>query len=94
VDFKKAFYTVRHQHLWDRLDAYGVKGHIQDCVCSLYAQPQVAVSVNGERSGLCLGAGGRQARHPLCPTLFGMLIEVLQQYIKRALGLDWQDRVP
>jgi hypothetical protein len=23
VDFRKAFDTVRHQHLWERLDAYG-----------------------------------------------------------------------
>ncbi len=33
-------------------------------------------------------------RDPLSPTLFGLFIEVLEQYIKRAVGSQWQGRVP
>ena len=33
-------------------------------------------------------------RDPLSPALFGIFIELLEPYISRAVGPDWQDKVP
>jgi hypothetical protein len=94
VDFRKAFDTVRHQHLWERLDAYGISGPIQACIRSLYAQSEVAVNVNGEQSDFVRVLVGVRQGDPLSPTLFGLFIEVLEQYVRRAVGPEWQGRVP
>jgi hypothetical protein len=32
MDFRKAFDTVCHQHLWERLDAYGITSHHEGAV--------------------------------------------------------------
>jgi hypothetical protein len=48
VDFRKAFDTVRHSHLWERLQAYGITGNVLACIQSLYAQSAVSVNVNGQ----------------------------------------------
>ncbi len=44
VDFRKAFDTVRHSHLWERLQAYGITSNVLACIIqSLYAQSAVSV---------------------------------------------------
>jgi hypothetical protein len=76
VDFRKAFDTVRHEHLWDRLQTYGVDGAFLACVQSLYAQSQACVSVNGELTGYEKLLVGVRQGDPLSPTLFGIYIEI------------------
>jgi hypothetical protein len=77
VDFRKAFDTVRHEHLWDRLRTYGVDGNFLRCVQSMYEQSQACVAVNGQLTGYePLEIGVRQG-DPLSPTLFGLYIETL-----------------
>jgi hypothetical protein len=94
VDFKKAFDTVRQEHLWERLSAYGVTGNILHCIQSLYAQSQVAANVNGEHTDFVNIMIGVRQGDPLSPTLFGIFIELLEPDISRAVGPDWQDKVP
>jgi hypothetical protein len=54
----------------DCLDAYGVKGPIQDCICLLYVQ--VAVDVTRERLGVVWVPVDVRQGYPLSPTLLGM----------------------
>jgi hypothetical protein len=74
VVFRKAFESVRHAHLWERLDAYGVKGNIQQCIQSLYAQSEISVNVNGEHTEFIKVLLGVRQGDPLSPTLFGLLV--------------------
>jgi hypothetical protein len=76
------------------LDAYGITGPIQACIRSLYAQFEVAINVNGEHSDSVRVLVGVRQGDPLSPTLFGLFIEVLEQYIKRAVGPEWRGKVP
>jgi hypothetical protein len=94
VDFRKAFDTVRHSHLWERLQTYGITGNVLSCIRSLYAQSAVAVNVNGQYTDFVKVLIGVRQGDPLSPTLFGLFIEVLEQYITQAVGPQWEGRVP
>ena len=94
VDFRKAFDTVRHGHLWERLAAYGITGNILSCIQSLYAQSTVAVNVNGDLTDFIKVLVGVRQGDPLSPTLFGLFIELLDQYLSKAIGQQWRGQVP
>ena len=89
VDFRKAFDTVRHDHLWDRLRYYGIGGPFLQCIQSLYQQSSVCVTVNGELTEFAPIAVGVRQGDPLSPTLFGLYIETLQDYLQQ--GMDASD---
>jgi hypothetical protein len=86
VDFRKAFDTVRHEHLWDRLQTYGVDGAFLACVQSLYAQSQACVSVNGALTGYEKLLVGVRQGDPLSPTLFGIYIEILDDDLRASMA--------
>jgi hypothetical protein len=77
---------VRHSHLWERLQAYGITGNVLACIQSLYAQSAVPVNVNGQYTDFVEVMIGLRQGDPLSPILFGLFIEVLEQDIKRAVG--------
>ena len=76
--------------LWERLQAHGISGNVLSCIQSLYAQSAVAVNVNGQHTDFVRVMIGVRQGDPLSPTLFGLFIEVLEQYIKKAIGPHWQ----
>ena len=89
VGFRKAFDTVRHEHLWDRLRYYGIGGHFLQCIQSLYQQSSACVTVNGKLTGfeqMCVGV--RQG-DPLSPTLFGLYIETLQDHLQHGMDASY-----
>ena len=94
VDFRKAYDSVRHPHLWDRLEAYGISGNVLQCIRSLYAQSRVSVNVNGQFTDFIKVLVGVRQGDPLSPTLFGLFVEVLEQYIRQSIGSDWRGKVP
>jgi hypothetical protein len=75
VHFRKAFDTVRHSHLWERFQAYGITGNVLACIQSLYAQSAVSVNDNGQYTDFVKVMIGVRQGDPLSPTLFGLFIE-------------------
>ena len=49
IDFKKAFYTVDHKLLWDKLNHYGVEGKFLNIIKSMYEKVK---SCERSRSGI------------------------------------------
>jgi hypothetical protein len=86
VDFHKAFDSVRHLHLWDRLGHYGVGGNFLRCVQSIYQQSQACVTVNGAKTGFVPLAVGVRQGDPLSPVLFGLYIETLAADLEKGMA--------
>ena len=82
VDFRKAFDTVRHAHLWDRMRTYGIGGSFLACVQSLYAQSEASVLVDGSLTPPVRLLTGVRQGDPLSPTLFGIFIDTIDDYLR------------
>jgi Reverse transcriptase (RNA-dependent DNA polymerase) len=86
VDLRKAFDSVRHEHLWDRMRHYGVGGTFLQCVQSLYQHSLVCVDVNGQLTAFERIRMGVRQGDPLSPTLFGLCIDTLQHDLQQHLS--------
>jgi hypothetical protein len=86
VDFSKAFDTVRHEHLWDRLNSFGVDGNFLRCVQSMYEQSQACVAVNGGLTGYEKLLIGVRQGDPLSPTLFALYIDTLADELSAGMS--------
>jgi hypothetical protein len=86
VDFSKAFDTVRHEHLWDRLRLFGVGGNFLRCVQSMYDQAEACAAVNGQLSGFERTVIGVRQGDPLSPTLFALYIDTLAEQLKAGMS--------
>jgi Reverse transcriptase (RNA-dependent DNA polymerase) len=85
VDLRKAFDSLRHEHIWDRLRYHGVGGTFLKCVQSLYRNSVVCVDVNGELTDFEHILVGVRQGDPLSPTLFGLCIDTLQTYMEERM---------
>lgn len=81
LDLKGAYDRVQRPLLWQVLQRLGVHGRMLGALQSLYANSTVAMRVGG-RTGLRVPSetGVRQGC-PLSPTLFGLFLDGLHQYI-------------
>ena len=52
------------------------------------------MNINGQHTPFIKIMMGVRQGDPLSPTLFGLFIEVLEMYMSKALGPDWQGQVP
>ncbi len=82
VDLQKAYDTVQHELLWDRLRQIGVSPRMLPvAVQSLYATGTLAMKIDG-------AAGQPAVQHmwvrqgcPLSPTLFGIFFDGLHDFL-------------
>ena len=91
VDFRKAFDSVNHDLLWNKLNQYGINGNFLHSlyIQAMYSGFQYAVEVNNKCTPyFTLNCGVKQGC-PLSPSLFSLFInDLLVDLNASGLGVD------
>ena len=87
VDFRKAFDTVPHAWLMQRLEAIGIPMEIQWGINALYESVSRRVRTPNRVSETVTSTVGLKQGCPLSPTLFGLYIEEIYDYIENCGSL-------
>ena len=77
VDIQKAYDTVQHHLLWDRLESIGVGPRMLAAIKSLYSSGTLSMKVAGRAGQPRLQRMGVRQGCPLSPTLFGLFFDGL-----------------
>ncbi|MCO5582472.1 hypothetical protein L7F22_036368 [Adiantum nelumboides] len=85
VDFKKEFDTVPRQGLWSRMETLGVPMHIRATVGRLYQEVRCKLKTNTGFSQEFRSTMGVKQGCPLSPTLFGLCIDELEDFINEVM---------
>ena len=88
VDFTKAFDTIPRDGLWQRMGQIGVPKHLQLAVAQLYNQVRCQLRTQNGLSKEFFSNMGVKQGCPLSPTLFGLCIDQLEEFIPRELSND------
>ena len=62
--------------------------------CSVYAPSMPSPGCPSTSTDFIKVLVGVRQVGPLSPTLFGLFVEVLEQYIRQSIGADWQGKFP
>ncbi len=84
MDLRKAYDTVQHELLWDRLRQIGVSPRMLAAVQSLYATGTLAMRIDGTAGQPAVQhMGVRQGclLSPISPTLFGVFFDGLHDFL-------------
>ena len=86
VDLTAAYDCVQHDLLWETLQRLGIGGRMFAAVQGLYAEPNLAMKVGGRAGSSQPARIGVRQGCPLSPTLFGVFMDVLHDYIEENAG--------
>jgi len=86
VDFRKAFDTVPRERLFRRLESLGVPPQMTWAIYALYEQVTGRARCPGGLSDPIASTIGVKQGCPLSPTLFGLYIDEISDYVLRAGG--------
>jgi hypothetical protein len=86
VDFKKAFDTVPRDKLWHRMEELGVPIHLRAAVHTLYEEVKVKIRMSTGISESFRSDIGVKQGCPLSPTLFGLYIDKLEEWLNLQEG--------
>ena len=81
VDFTKAFDTIPREGLWQRMEHLGVPSHLRAAVAQLYSQVKCQLKTHTGFSRAFFSNMGVKQGCPLSPTLFGLCIDQLEDYM-------------
>ena len=79
VDFKKAFDTVCHEDLYEKLLKYKINGNFLGLLKDIYKKSKSAVKINNKLTNCFNHEKGVKQGDPLSPTLFNLYINDLFQ---------------
>jgi hypothetical protein len=84
IDYRKAFDSVRHQALWQKLLGYNINGKILNVISNIYENAKSCIRLNNEfsRTFPC-NIGVRQGDN-LSPLLFALFINDLEKFLAKA----------
>lgn len=87
VDFKKAFDMVPRDKIWERMENIQVPKELRDATARLYERVIAEIShpIDNLQSTIASEIGVKQGC-PLSPTLFGLLIDELEGWIRQKGG--------
>jgi hypothetical protein len=86
VDFKKAFDMVPRDELWHRMEELGVPIHLRAAVHRLYEEVKVKIKTSAGISESFRSDIGVKQGCPLSPTLFGLYIDKLEEWLNLQEG--------
>jgi len=81
VDFKKAFDTVPRDKLWRRMEELEIPVHYRVVVHRLYEEVKVKIKTSTSISKSFRSDIGVKQGCPLSPTLFGLFIDKLEEWL-------------
>ena len=81
VDLQKAYDTVQHHLLWDKLESIGVGPRMLAAIRSLYSSGTLSMKVAGTAGGPRIQQMGVRQGCPLSPTLFGLFFDGLHDHL-------------
>ena len=83
IDYKKAFPSVDHVYLWQKLLDIGINGKVLAIIKNLYKDAKSCVKYKGEMSEFfSCGVGVRQGEN-LSPLLFSVFLNDLEAFLKQ-----------
>jgi hypothetical protein len=86
VDFRKAFDAVPRDKLWGRMEELGVLRHLRAVVHRLYEEVKVKTITSVGISEIFRSDIGFKQGFPLSPTLFGLYIDKLEEWLNSQGG--------
>lgn len=81
IDFKKAYDMVPREALWKKLEARGLGPTMMKAVKALYSNVPICLKINGSYTDSFQSTIGLRQGCPLSPTLFGLYLDDLEDYI-------------
>ena len=91
VDLQKAFDTVNHNILLNKLHHYGIRGKMNDWFKSYLNERKQLVSIKGVDSGICELKHGVPQGSVLGPLLFLIYINDLNACIRNSMVYHFDD---
>jgi Reverse transcriptase (RNA-dependent DNA polymerase) len=82
IDFVKAFDKVQRQLMWERARCLGFEGKLLAALQFMYRKVSMRVKLGGRMGAVFDSLMGVKQGDPLSPVLFGMLIEVLPEFLR------------
>ena len=86
VDFKKAFDMVPRDNIWRRMEDLEVPNHLRAAVHRLYEKVKVKIKTSAGISKSFRSNIGFKQGFPLSPTLFGLYIDNIEEWLKSQGG--------
>ncbi len=88
VDFKKAYDLVDRRLLWDKLQRRGMPSGLLDAAKALYGDVPMCVRTHEGLTPLFESTIGVKQGCPLSPTLFGLFLDDLEQWVVGADAVE------
>jgi hypothetical protein len=86
VDFKKDFDTVPRDKLWHRMKELGVPMYLREAIHRLYEEVKVKIRTSMGIPKIFRSDIGVKQGCPVSPTLFGLYIDKLEEWLKLQEG--------